>query len=81
MKITREQFDEWMDSPVTESVLQYLKDYRQTVIDDWAEKFAGGDFGEEKQRYTDYGYCLAVDDLSKIEIEDLEVFYDKGTGV
>lgn len=58
--------------------MQYLKDYRQAVKDSVIGVFESGDIFKEEYKLDliqSSCYCQILEDLSNIELEDIQRFY------
>ncbi len=68
----------WGANRVTQMFLKYLSDVRQSIVDGHLEVLdSGGIISEDYQR-VESGKILMLGDISEIDLEDIEFFYDKG---
>lgn len=63
---------EWRQHPVTKQVRQYLKDYRQQIMEIWAHN----DIADEAIRFYT-GTCSALEQIEDLDYEDMRDFYQK----
>ncbi len=64
--VTKEEFQEWKQSPVTKAVLAGVAEKRQGIMESWAAGQVRGDFESGVQA----GRCQMAEDLLKIEHDE-----------
>ena len=77
MDLEVEEFNQWMREPTTQVILKFLKDYRLSILDQWAE----GKFSHPSLESGALLNCEAISkaqaygDLSEISFQDIKQFY------
>jgi len=69
-----EQYAEWRDDPRTLLYMQFLRDYRQSLMEKWA---IGG--LQDKEELLAMGRCQLADDLAKLDDDYISEFYRQTT--
>jgi hypothetical protein len=75
MEWTKEDFQVWLNEPITKRVMQYLNDFNVKLVAIHKEHFISGirlseqDFYRESERYT------TIEDVVNLTYEDIEEFY------
>lgn len=68
--LTADQFQAWKAQPATRRVLQYLRDYRESLKEEWAEGRVKPEALEECQ-----AKCQVLKDLAELDFSTIEQFY------
>lgn len=75
MKLSKAQFLDWLDDPVTEVVMQFLRDWNkawaQAVVDN---VMAGHVLGTKEQEVI-HAKREVMEDIFNLQYEDIENFY------
>lgn len=70
-----EQFDEWLEDPVTEIFLKYLKDSIKEESETVADIIASGGTLDEKEQIRKGTICVTLESISEITLEEILEFY------
>lgn len=70
-----EEYAEWRDDRRTVLYLQFLRDYRQSLMEQWA---AGG--LQDKEGLLALGRCQLADDLAGLDADYIQEFYRQRKG-
>lgn len=70
-----EQYQQWKDDPLTVLFLQFLRDYRLSLMETWA---AGG--LQDKEALLALGRCQLADDLAGLDDDYISEFYRQRKG-
>ncbi len=70
MRLTPEEMADWRSDPVTRKVRQYLKDYRQDLMETWAN----GGVADELNAHA-RGLAQAAQDFEGIDYRTISDFY------
>ena len=68
---TKERFDEWHSSPLTQDFFKFLSDKREDLKETWA---TGAQLGEK-----DEAIAFVYGDILSLEYEHVAAFYDIST--
>lgn len=71
-------FKEWLENPVTEYFKKYLNDYALKEAQKVAADILGGEILTDITQAKTIGECAGYNDISKIDLETIETFYDEG---
>ena len=66
-----DEFEDWRDNYVTQQFFQFLRDFRQQVIDEFSQAIQAGEtVTPEKQQFI-HGSFAVIEDILSIEFGDL----------
>ena len=71
--MTKEEYEQWLHNPLTKMFHQYLIDYRQVLMERWAN----GQIPEDGTNGNAYmiGQAQCLHDLVGLEPEEISAFY------
>jgi len=75
--INPEMFQEWLESPVTEVFLKYLKDSADEEAELLKDAILNGAIFSEKEQAIKTTTCVVLNEISDIDLEEIESFYQK----
>ena len=74
--MTKEEYEQWKHHPLTQQFHQFLKDYRQSLMEQWATgQFSMSETGRNTEMVA-RAQCLH--DLAEMDAEAISQFYSKG---
>jgi len=74
-ELTQEQFSEWLDDPVTEIFLKYLKDSINEEAELVAERIKGGGTMSDIEQTRIGTTCVTLEQIAEIELSEIIEFY------
>jgi len=77
VKISQNQFDEWLESPVTEIFRKYLKDSAKEEVDLVTNLIMGGGVVSDHEQIRVSTTSLILNQISEIDIEEINEFYEE----
>jgi len=73
--MNEEQWQEWLENPVTEIFLKYLSDSIKEESEIIANTIASGGLVDEKEQIRVASECVTLARISEITIEEITEFY------
>ncbi len=73
----KDQFTEWLEHPVTEVFLRYLKDSAKEEADLITDLIMNGGNVNEQDQIRVSTTCLLLNQISEIEIDEINEFYEE----
>ena len=75
----REEWKEWSQEKVTKLFLEYLKDFREELVKEWSDLFESEGIISENKEFIvrESGKCEMLRDISDVNFEDIESFYEE----
>lgn len=77
MKVSKETFEEWLENPVTESVLKVLENYSRAAESEVKAQMWAADFLSPEQQANlslNKGMAMLAHDISELTFEAYEQF-------
>jgi len=74
MAMTKEEYQQWKDHPLTKQFHQYLRDYRQTLMEKWAQ---GGYHPSSPDGLMAVARCQMADEIATLDDDSIDEFYRK----
>lgn len=80
--MTKEDFDEWTNNPLTKEYHQFLSDYRSHLMEMWVEgKFSAPTMEASVMKNLEaMAKAQCYKDLVDLEFDDISKFYNQGEG-
>ena len=72
MAMSKEEYQQWKDHPLTKQFHQYLRDYRQTLMAKWA---AGGYHPNNPESLMAVARCQMADEIVTLDDDWIAEFY------
>lgn len=72
-----EQFQQWKDDPLTLLFMQYLRDYRQDLMERWAQ----GSIVEPSEQLMAIARCQVAEEITTLDDNSVSEFYRKQKGI
>lgn len=80
MKISKEQWNEWQDNPVTQAVMAHLADHRKELEQVWRDRLRQATDLADPTIQHFHAACMAkdevIEDLLGLTYEDVEEEHD-----
>lgn len=73
--MSKESWEEWLEHPVTEQFLKYLKDSANQEVDLLSEGIKGGSILSEKEQVSVSVLYRTLEEISEIDYEEIIDFY------
>lgn len=73
--MTEEDFSDWLDNPVTQYVIKYLKDSVKESSSILAESIINGGVETEAEQVRVGTLCVTLTQISEITLQEIEDFY------
>ena len=70
--MSKEDYQQWKDHPLTQQFHQYLRDYRQTLMDKWAQGALNPSSPEAQMAVA---RCQMADEIATLEDDSIAEFY------
>lgn len=77
MQVSPEQFEDWLENPVTEVFMKYLKDSVKDESESVADLISGGGYISEMEQAKIGSVCVTLTSISEIELEEILEFYKR----
>lgn len=77
LDITQEQFEEWLESPITEQFRKYLLDSAKEEEGLVVEAITTGAILDEKEQSRISTMIYTLTRIAELDFEEIEEFYDK----
>jgi len=74
MAMSKEEYQQWKDHPLTKQFHQYLKDYRQVLMEKWAK---GGYHPTDPEALMAVARCQMADEIATLDDDWIENFYSQ----
>ena len=74
-----DQFNEWLESPITEIFLKYLKDSAKEEAELITERIINGGQVSQEEQIRISTTCITLESISEITLEEIEEFYQEKT--
>lgn len=79
--ISKEQFEEWLEDPVTEYVMGYLKDSIKEEKENAGENVVSGSLYSENEQIMIATQCVTLQHIIDITLDEIKGYYDdRSTG-
>lgn len=75
MAMSKEQYQEWAAHPLTQQFHQYLRDYRQQLMDRWAQ----GQMVDSQDQLMAVARCQMADEIATLDNDSISEFYRSAT--
>lgn len=75
--IHQQEWQEWLEHPVTEQFFKYLKDSVKDEADDLAERIRGGAILSESEQVSASTVYQTLDRIAEIDLQELTDFYNE----
>lgn len=72
MAMSKEDYQQWKDHPLTQQFHQYLRDYRQTLMEKWAQGALSPDSPELLMAVA---RCQMADEIATLDDDSIAEFY------
>ena len=72
MAMSKEEYQQWKDHPLTQQFHQYLRDYRQTLMEKWAQ---GGYQPTSPESLMAVARCQMADEIATLDDDWIAEFY------
>lgn len=72
-----EKFSEWLEHPVTEIFIRYLKDSAKEEAELLTELILNGGTVNEKEQIRISTTCLMLNEISDITLEEINEYYEE----
>jgi len=72
--MSKEEYQQWKDHPLTQRFHQYLKDYRQALMEKWAQ---GALAPTSPEALMAVARCQMADEIATLEDDSIADFYRK----
>lgn len=69
--MTKDQYEEWAAHPLTKQFHQYLTDYRQHLMDRWAQ----GQLASPQDQMMAVARCQMADEITTLDDDSISEFY------
>lgn len=76
-KVKKDDFDDWLENPVTEYFMQYLKDSAKEEVDIITDAIFNGAIIPENEQISKSSICATLSTIADIRFEDIESFYQE----
>lgn len=70
--MSKEDYQQWKDHPLTQRFHQYLKDYRQALMEKWAQ---GALSPDSQEALMAVARCQMADEIATLEDDSIAEFY------
>jgi hypothetical protein len=70
--MSKEEYQQWKDHPLTKQFHQYLRDYRQTLMDKWAQ---GGYHPSSPEALMAVARCQMAEEIVTLDDDWIANFY------
>lgn len=76
-QLTQDELESWKHNPITKKIKKYMIDYRESIIETWADGALLKDTAEAQLSLTaqSIATCRTLKDLVNLDYEDLAQFY------
>ena len=75
LTINKQQFDDWLEHPVTQDFIQYFRDVDQAIVNATAEAIADGTIVSEETQIEISAKREIIGDVIELTFEEIESFY------
>lgn len=74
--ITEGEFGTWRTNPTTLRMMQYFRDFRESIAKGYAHSLLHGEAPNQEQALAAAKVCVAMTDLIELEFADIAGFYN-----
>lgn len=73
----QEQWDEWLENPVTEFLIQYLKASAKEGAEIASDDILNGEIIPELEQAKVGSMCMTLTRISEVSLKEIEDFYEE----